>query len=255
MNHCRFCLHKHHKILQRESIAQTYCPLDLFSEDAKRITQALRNLWDSWVVSKGKLNNLRLFSGGTLVDPRDDKSMEHLRTSINSSSAPASLQGLELRESFIETSLPLLSESPVLSALSRLQRTLDPLDIEGLYALSQSPQSDQSAMCGEPSLEEWETFINQYLDPAFQAKLDHQNPRTENLRYYALAHLLSASFKDCSILMGFPSAGKPPVVSVIDLDVKSIERLKKWKNLDHDIATSFAHNVPTVSACIDAHLV
>ncbi len=82
-------------------------------------------------------------------------------------------------------------------------------------------------MCGEPSLEEWETIINQYLDPVFQAKLDHKKPHIENLRYYALAHLLSASFKDCSILIRFPSAGKPPVVSVIDLDVKSIERTQE----------------------------
>lgn len=109
-------------------------------------------------------------------------------------------------------------------------------------------------MCGEPSLEEWETFIKDYLDPAFQANLDHRNPNPENLRYYALAYLLSASFKDCSILLRFLGDPEtPPAISVIDLDVKSIERLKKWRGLDHEIAISFARGDPVVPTCIDAH--
>jgi len=106
----------------------------------------------------------------------------------------------------------------------------------------------------EPSLEEWESFINHYHDPFFQANLDHRNPLPEHIRYYALAHLLSASFKDCSILIhSLSDLGKPPAISVIDLDVKSIERLKKWKDLDNDIATSFAHDKLNTPTCVDAH--
>ena len=41
----------------------------------------------------------------------------------------------ELRDAFSATVLPALLQTPVLQKLSNLQRTLDPLDIEGLCAL------------------------------------------------------------------------------------------------------------------------
>ncbi|KLO19228.1 hypothetical protein SCHPADRAFT_935555 [Schizopora paradoxa] len=254
LNHCRFCLHRYQRSLQHQKTSEHYCPLDLFSGETGRIKQALSSLWDSWKSSEGHSNNLRLFSAGQLVDPCNEISLNHLRTSIKSSLPPSSRQNSSVKESFVEASLSILSRSPVLNALSRLQRSLDPLDIEGLYSLSQSPKSVQSAMHGEPSLEEWETFINNYLDPVFQASLDHRDPDPANLRYYALAYLLSASFKDCSIILRFLDGPEtPPAISVIDLDVKSIERLKKWKNLDYEIATCFACDGPPDSKCRDAH--
>ena len=57
--------------MDRNSVVSTYCPLDLFSGDEARVRKALQNLWEAWVESQGKANNLRLFVQGEMVDPSD----------------------------------------------------------------------------------------------------------------------------------------------------------------------------------------
>lgn len=148
-----------------------------------------------------------------------------------------------IQDLFVEAALRLLIECPVLPTISHLQRALDPLDIEGLDELLRSEPDvvpKLNPMLEEPTINDWDAFVQQYLDPSYQANLDYSNPTTEHHRYYILSYLLSASFKDCSIVLRFPGeTGKSPSVSVIDLDVKPIERLDKWRRLDRDIAASF----------------
>ena len=168
--------------------------------------------------------------------------------------------------------LPLLMETPILRILSKLQRTLDVLDIEGLSnlwcrvegpgPLFESSQTEfggdsSSIALAEPTISEWTEFLDQYLSPV---ELDHINPRKENLRYYLLAFLLSATFKDCSMmvrlnLLGascpFPEGGGPKQVTVIDLDPKSMDRLKKWEKLDREIVAA-SLSVDNRKTCIDS---
>ena len=150
----------------------------------------------------------------------------------------------------------LLTETPVLRTLSRLERNLDVLDIEGiskLWALSLEKSSEDTvvqdgvdsipeigANFPEPSIDEWKHFVDQYLST--HKHLDHSSPKLTNLRYYIFAYLLSATFKDCSIMLRTDQRhelGRKGAVTVIDLDPKSMRRLSKWEKLDRDIVRAY----------------
>lgn len=88
----------------------------------------------------------------------------------------------------------------------------------------------------DPTLEEWSSFLDIYLNKHVQ--MDHDHPDIANLRYYCLAYLLSASFKDCSLIIQVPESGKGSI-TVIDLDVKPIDRLNKWEKLDKRIVDAY----------------
>lgn len=147
--------------------------------------------------------------------------------------------------------------TPVLRTLAKLQRSLDALDIEGLsklWALSylRSPSEIPCAhvppvgsTCSEPSMSDWTNFIDQYL--SIHRTLDHANPRVSDLRYYLLAYLLSATFKDCSIMLRVNPTddsravreGNANSITIIDLGPKSIDRLSRWEALDAEIVGSY----------------
>lgn len=160
----------------------------------------------------------------------------------------------DLRTKFVETVAPILVDHPVLTKLSELQGSLDPLDIEGLSALVTGksateypneplPLLDASEVQVEdPTLDEWKRF----LDAHFHHKLEGDFSTTANFRafahgisrkrYYLLAYLLSATFKDCSIIIRDHEDGvKSATVTVIDLDSKDLGRMKKWEKLDRDV--------------------
>lgn len=145
----------------------------------------------------------------------------------------------------------------MLQKLSNLQRTLDALDIEGLSALwaasHAAPTTQEKTIIGspdtatpppphlgqglkEPTLADWHDFIDIYHTK--HTTMDHDNPDVANLQYYCLAYLLSATFKDCSIIIRVPPAGRASV-TVIDLDVKSVNRLHSWAKLDERIVLAY----------------
>ena len=174
---------------------------------------------------------------------------------------------------FAKTLIRPLIETPVLRMLSDLQYNLDMLDIEGLSKLwrlaessnplyretfmSQSPEMSSSTLpctpigeCSpfisspEPTLSDWVDFLDTYLSST-KAKLDHSNPLPENLRYYLLAYLLSATFKDCSIIVRLDflrttQGTRPGSIAVIDLDPKTMHKMKGWEELDMKIASTYA---------------
>lgn len=181
-----------------------------------------------------------------------------------------------IQEIFKRALCETLLQSPVLIIISRLQRTLDALDIEGLSKLwreaqLQSPlfQSTHASYFEqplsnehihpktplgvssvyfpepEPSISDWVEFLDTFQS-AETMEMDHTRPRIENLRYYLLAYLLSATFKDCSIIVRFElmrpgNNSKPGVypVAVIDLDPKSLDRLQRWEELDREIVSNY----------------
>ena len=180
---------------------------------------------------------------------------------------------------------PLL-RTPVLHILSDLQRDLDALDIEGLSKLwklteSSTPlyrQTFSEQISGgyeselpstpigvsspflqspEPYISDWVDFLDAYLTPNKPA-MNHSILSPENLRYYLLAYLLSATFKDCSIIvkLDFLKPGesqqdiKPDSVTVIDLDPKGVDKLKQWEKLDQEIAQTYSF-VQVKRVCVD----
>lgn len=163
-------------------------------------------------------------------------------------------------EAFVDSLMPTVTDTPVFQKLAQLQRTLDPLDIEGLCSLyeiyrknSPDPESVPSLeqLFPDPTFQDWEEFVSKYLTPEFQATLDHAHPESEHLRYYAMAYVLSATFKDCSVILRLGGSGAAHAsVTVIDLDLKSMNRLKTWAELDHTLAISFEDD--GLSHCLDA---
>jgi inositol-pentakisphosphate 2-kinase len=194
------------------------------------------------------------------------------------------------REAFASALVGPLLHTPVLRILSDLQRHLDALDIEGLSKLwtkaelaasshqispssfsAQTPEGSKSAPSStplgmsspliqvpNPTISDWIDFVDTYTSPN-EPKLDHSNPSPENLRYYILAYLLSATFKDCSIIVklnllqsssSFPSEIAPTSVTVIDLDPKRVDKLKVWEKLDQEIVRTYA--LANKKTCIDA---
>jgi len=159
------------------------------------------------------------------------------------------------------------------------------LDIEGLITLWENwtrharpaePKDNNNdstpvpigAECSEPTLEEWGLFIDRYLQELGLEEGSGEGPAClqkngrkgkydklpevqteEEMRYYLLAYLLSATFKDCSIIVRIPLLGSEKQgdvdvdlskITLIDLDPKSMTRLKKWEDLDREIVDVYS---------------
>ena len=146
----------------------------------------------------------------------------------------------EVYEALAAALLPLL-RTPALRTISDLQRSLDALDIEGLVKLHALACKDLGAARGDPSLEELQDFVATYHS-AYCAR-DHSKLSPESTDTYLMAYLLSASFKDCSVIFrihksdisGSPSVDSPHAISIVDLDLKGVDRFEKWTDLDRRI--------------------
>jgi len=161
--------------------------------------------------------------------------LDLLTTHTSRDSSHASLRSLA-----ISLLVPPLISSPLLSTLSHLQSSLDPLDIEGLVSLISSQTSidlsdssaDLTPLGSQPSIEEWRSFLSSY-----------QSSSPLDLRHTILSFLLSATFKDCSIIVRFERDQETEEirskVKAIDLDPKPIKKLRKWLELDQEIVESW----------------
>ncbi|EPQ57937.1 hypothetical protein GLOTRDRAFT_56442, partial [Gloeophyllum trabeum ATCC 11539] len=259
---CRYCMHSYLKSTKGEASAEGFCPLDLYSGKKERVEIALCALWDEWIGKAGHINNLKIFVDGQTLTADDVRSMEALRRAIKeSSSNPHCLESAQLRDAFVERVAAVLLSSQSLGILARLQRTLDPLDIEGLTSLwdgydtsKGNVQSNPLPAEPDPTMDDYAAFIDQYLTSG--KVMDHDHPRLEDLRYYTLSYLLSATFKDCSIIVRpilFHSqdntnqadfSGQEPSdyqdpVTFIDLDPKPIRKLRHWAKLDKEIVEAY----------------
>jgi inositol-pentakisphosphate 2-kinase len=161
---------------------------------------------------------------------------------------------LDIRQNVSEWNLVLdmlystLIQTPILSIVSQYQQTLDAFDIEGLVKLWESvhPLDEIGKGEEEPSLDEWATFAEELRNA--MDSLDAAAPfDAQHLRHHLLAYALSATFKDCSIIISFSSrenlsedGNQLPRVSVIDLDIKPLSRLGSWKELDKRIVDTYA---------------
>ena len=145
-------------------------------------------------------------------------------------------------------------EHPVLAKLSELQRSLDPLDIEGLSTfvtgkptgeypnaplpIVDSPEVREGV---DPSLSEWRRFLDtHHLKFNKKSSCPHGSNTLaygmSEKRYQLLSYLLCATFKDCSIVIrGREDDVRSATVSIIDLDSKGIGRMSRWERLDRDV--------------------
>ncbi|KZV96177.1 hypothetical protein EXIGLDRAFT_609571 [Exidia glandulosa HHB12029] len=229
--HCRFCIHAHFKQLQGEIVAEGFCPLDLYSGDGERVDKAMDSLWRTWSTAEdGNIHNMRVFLDGITMDPRDPEAIKKVQDWLLALDGSAT----DAREVFKAAVTDRLAKSSVLPVLSQLQRTLDPLDVEGLAKLA--AEADLPMGTDEITLDDWADFVVQHLGAA--REYDHAHPDVSHIHYYRLAYILSASFKDCSVIINLDEATHHPV-TLIDLDPKSPKKLGKWEELDRTIVKAF----------------
>ncbi|KIK98095.1 hypothetical protein PAXRUDRAFT_824280 [Paxillus rubicundulus Ve08.2h10] len=249
---CRFCMHTLFKS-EGGDVSTQYCPLDLYSRDEGRMRRAVHDLWSGWVQSDGELNNLRLFVSGKMIKP-SEQSFTALKEFLPGNPV--------LEEAFSAALLPFLRR-PALAVISNLQSALDALDIEGLaklYAMVHPDADGLNCVDWDPSFEEWQEFATSY--DSVYCTLDHSKLFPEHIKTYLMAYLLSASFKDCSVIFrirrpdasGQPSVDAPHAITVIDLDMKRVDRLGKWADLDRRIV----EHCQTIDAiqrkpCVERH--
>jgi inositol-pentakisphosphate 2-kinase len=102
-------------------------------------------------------------------------------------------------------------------------------------------------------MDEWVSFIGEYL--ATNAQPDYTpedigSPEAKKrLRFYLMAYLMSATFKDCSVILRLGS-GSGDRTTVIDLDPKKIEKLRTWEVQDLEIVRGFKESLRTGVASI-----
>lgn len=189
-----------------------------------------------------------------------------------------------MKGAFVDALAPMLKNSPLLSTLSTLMRSLDALDIEGVAKLWK--EAKHFPMAGlepkiaededEPSLADWVAFVDEYLihGPYVGTgkRYDTSHPREDNLTYWLLSYLMSATFKDCSIMLRFPPGSldgsgtffnpqrsvEMPLLTAIDLDPKSMKRLQKWADMDRAIVDAYGAAVKAGNTggakCVDARV-
>jgi len=142
-------------------------------------------------------------------------------------------------------------DHPVLAKLSEIQGSLDPLDIEGLSTLVTGKSATEypneslplldapEVQAEDPTLDEWRRFLDIHSQHKLKDGLANFKGLAHGMsqkRYYLLAYLLSATFKDCSIIIrGHEDNVKSATVTIIDLDSKSLGRMRKWESLDRNV--------------------
>lgn len=253
--YCRTCMHRQLKFSSARSATTSssppssadYCPLDLYSGDEHRMRRAVGELWRGWADGKGEGNSLRMFVNGELLQSEDVRGfLATISVLASTDAAPVPVQtsllvdaldlssGKDLGEAMADVIVPALSRSRLLPHLARLQASLDPLDVEGFFSLPLLLQHQTNSLTS-PSLDNFSRFATSYVG--------RQLEWTDN--DHLLAFLLSATFKDCSVVarINLSSSKAATIVKsevkVIDLDPKPAERLQKWKRLDEDIIKHF----------------
>ena len=89
-------------------------------------------------------------------------------------------------------------------------------------------------------MEDWVSFVDTFLSPKREK---HSSFSPSNLRYLILSYVLSATFKDCSLIVPFnpyPDDRDHDGIKVIDLDIKSVEKIPGWLKLDEKIVKEYA---------------
>ena len=236
----RYQLHQVLK-LQQGAIdrVSAYDPLDLFSGDPERMQAALEALMDV------PQNNLALFLGGDRVDPVGQTGIE----------AACAVLGRDTSSHLAATVRDVLVHEGVLDKLLQMQ-TLCEYDVHAVELLCRGliGDSDDYEHSDDYKHSDQSDDGTTYDCTAMNAFLDRvagdESRRLDVLADYCIA----ATAKDCSILVAMTlDSGNSPTkqgtsprqlgivgdiayrVTVVDLDIKPLEKLAAHKRLDLDI--------------------
>jgi inositol-pentakisphosphate 2-kinase len=193
-------MHSHLRKVPQKS----YCPLDLYSNNPTRVKNALHVL---------------------LTDPTLKKTLK----------IEGDLSNAE------EVLLHVLIKDPVLTRLKTLQMHLDELDIEKIYPLYQKTKSLITN-----DIEVWKRVVSNFNSrPKLCFDVNTEAEQTQRIYEY----VLSMTFKDCSLMINAVKTHEPNKdtitlkdgsvyrydIKVIDTDLKSIDKIPYWYELDQSI--------------------
>lgn len=219
-----------------------FCPLDLYSMDQARVRKAVNVLLKETPLKKtlsvsinGKKVSLtseidpHLFS--TFIEYNDDHNT--------------------LMQDILER---VLLHDPILKILKNLQMNLDEIDVEGIHSLFQR-NSDYFKLVTD-DINNWVDVVSRY-----QRRLERKNNSINELdeqiqRIYE--YILSMTFKDCSLMINVTPTVEGNNTSkivtfsnglsfqydirVIDTDLKSIDKIPFWFELDQSIVKHATEN-------------
>ncbi len=140
--------------------------------------------------------------------------------------------------------VPLLEKSDALQQLKQLQSTLDATNISDVArrfsAANPGAEPFAADLVSEPTVAELTSFVKTYVnDPQAGAR----SSDAWTLRQREIAFMLSAIFKDCSMIIRavLPDLESTKVdaarsgVKLIDTDLKPLTNLQKWYQLDEKL--------------------
>ncbi|SJX65103.1 uncharacterized protein SRS1_15924 [Sporisorium reilianum f. sp. reilianum] len=235
--------------LTKEQFERLYDPLDLYSEDRARKGRAVKALWSDWKETGGKTNNLRLFWNGAVVSMADSETLGEVARFLRAG-GEGEEQLVEALTGYVvdELSKPRLadaaqSSASVLSRLAHLQSTLDPLDVEGLAHLWLARTQSHTLGQADPSLNlpasltsslpaaQLATVLPPFLAASAEVTLEDA----------VQAFLVSATFKDCSLLLRFVGSeeGVEAETKLVDLDSKPFGKLGSMQATDSEVCAAF----------------
>ena len=64
-------MHRYYRTRTLEDHSDSYCPLDLHSEEEPRVRKAVDSLFSLWEITNGEANNFRIFANRRRVVPND----------------------------------------------------------------------------------------------------------------------------------------------------------------------------------------
>ncbi|KAL1914685.1 uncharacterized protein VTP21DRAFT_8096 [Calcarisporiella thermophila] len=177
---CRFCMHQYLK--NPQGGLSSFCPLDLYSQNADRMREALENIFEK------PQNNLKVFVDGQVMKSIDDLEKWGIT-----------------REEAKELLVSILLQEGILPRLKHLQSSLDPLGVEAIASLY---ARHSFSSLPEPTLDEWRHTIAQYIERGKTARtlatLDQIEE--EEAKAWVREFLLAATIKDCSIMIAIRGA-------------------------------------------------
>jgi inositol-pentakisphosphate 2-kinase len=192
-----------------------YCPLDLYSGNAERIEKAVQ----------------------ILVQPKSTL----LKKTLKVSSRGAIEMDTEIMQELLHR---ILTKDPILTKLKTLQKTLDAFDVEHVYELYHKLEDQQCV----DSIAHWESVIARYHE-RLSFSTDVLAAEKDEFKQRIFEYVLSMTFKDCSLMINVTptindssktiklanSQAFSYDIKVIDIDLKDIEKIPFWYELDQSI--------------------
>ncbi|PIA13777.1 DUF941-domain-containing protein [Coemansia reversa NRRL 1564] len=229
---CRYCMHQYTK--HDADNRSTFCPLDLFSDDYKRVVYALDCL------ALSPQNNIRVFVGGQIL------------------SAPLQLclEGVPLWDKLKHTLARIILAEGILIKLKHLQSSLDSLDIEGVFPRYQRAVKSGTLADEEPTLNDWVNTVAEFRRTNDICGHANGSERRINDKQAVLEFLLSTVLKDISIMIAveqIPSqsassrtAAELPKyrIAIVDTEPKKLSKMSVYLERYQRIVSNYLESHP-----------